>query len=104
MEFKCCTKSSKEEKDISKIYAFLRAVSDPNRLKIICILKGGSQCVCELVPKVGISDKLVSHHLKHLKDVGLVIDCREGNFVRYSLDKKTVQKYKKLFNQMIEIL
>lgn len=80
----------------------MRAIADPNRLKILCILQGGSKCVCEIVPVVGISDKLASHHLKQLKKIGLLIEQREGNFIRYSLDRKTIKEHKKLFNQIIK--
>ena len=102
MEFKCCAKNSKEANDVAKVYAFLRAISDSNRLKILCVLQGGSKCVCEIVPAVGISDKLASHHLKQLKDIGLLIENREGKFIRYSLDKKVIKNYKKIFNQVIK--
>lgn len=102
MEFKCCAKDSMKTKDVSKTYAFLRAIADPNRLKILCILQGGSRCVCEIVPAIGISDKLVSHHLKQLKDIGLLTEKREGKFIRYSLDRKAIKNYKSLFNQVIK--
>lgn len=102
MEFKCCAKNSAEKEDINRAYAFLRAISDPNRLKILCVLQSGSKCVCEIVPAVGISDKLASHHLKQLKDVGLLIENREGKFIRYSLDKKVIKENKKILNQVIK--
>ena len=102
MGFKCCTKNSEETKNVSRTYAFLRAIADSNRLKILCILQGGSKCVCEIVPAVGISDKLASHHLKQLKNIGLLIEKREGNFIRYSLNKKVIKEYKKIFNQVIK--
>jgi len=101
MKFKCCAKNSDEEKLVSKTYEFLRAVADQNRLKIICVLRGGSKCVCEIIPALGISDKLASHHLKQLKKIGLLIEKREGNFIRYSLDKKIIREYKKFLNQVI---
>ncbi len=101
MEFQCCAKNSKEEKEVSQVYVFLRAVADPNRLKILCVLRSGAQCVCEIVPQIGISDKLVSHHLKQLKSIGLLTEKREGNFIRYGLDKKAIREYKKIFNQVI---
>jgi ArsR family transcriptional regulator len=101
MEFKCCAKNSKKEQDVKKTYEFLRAISDANRLKIICILQDGARCVCEIVPAVGISDKLASHHLRHLKNIGLLIEKREGNFIYYSLDRKMIKKYKTIFNQII---
>ncbi|MFA6048134.1 MAG: metalloregulator ArsR/SmtB family transcription factor [Parcubacteria group bacterium] len=102
MEFKCCAKKSKEVEDVGKTYLFLRAIADPNRLKILCVLGSGSKCVCEIVPAVGISDKLASHHLKQLKNIGLLTEKREGNFIRYNLNKKTIREYKKIFNQVIK--
>ncbi|MEI6587530.1 MAG: metalloregulator ArsR/SmtB family transcription factor [Candidatus Moraniibacteriota bacterium] len=102
MEFKCCAKNSKKEQDVKKTYDFLRAISDANRLKIICVLQEGAKCVCEIVPVVGISDKLVSHHLKQLKNIGLIAEDREGNFIRHSLDRKMIQEYKAIFNQIIK--
>lgn len=102
MEFKCCAKNSEEVENVSRTYSFLRAISDPNRLKILCVLQSGSKCVCEIVLVVGISDKLVSHHLKQLKETGLLMEKREGKFIRYSLDKKAMKGYKKIFNQIIK--
>ena len=102
MEFKCCAENSEETKDVSGTYAFLRAISDPNRLKILCVLQSGSKCVCEIAPAIGISDKLASHHLKQLKQIGLLEESREGNFIRYSLDKKAIKAYKKIFNRVIK--
>lgn len=102
MKFKCCAKKSEEQKDVSQIYAFLRVIADPSRLKILCILQSGSKCVCEIVLAIGISDKLASHHLKQLKKIGLLTEKREGTFIRYSLDRKAIRKYKSLFNQIIK--
>lgn len=102
MKLLCCAKNSKEAKNVSKTYSFLRAIADPNRLKILCVLQGGSKCVCEIVPAMGISDKLASHHLKQLKKIGLLTEQREGNFIRYRLDKKTLKEYKKIFNRIIK--
>ena len=102
MEFKCCGKNSKEAGNVDKTYSFLRVVADPNRLKILCVLQSGSKCVCEIVPAVGISDKLASHHLKQLKNIGLLIERRAGNFIYYGLNKKAIKEYKQIFNQVIK--
>jgi ArsR family transcriptional regulator, arsenate/arsenite/antimonite-responsive transcriptional repressor len=102
MEFKCCGKNSKEANNVGKTYTFLRAIADQNRLKILCVLQGGSKCVCEIVPAVGISDKLASHHLKQLKNMGLLLEKRAGNFIYYSLNKKAIKEYKQIFNQVIK--
>ena len=100
--FKCFAKSSVEADNIGRTYTFLQAVADSNRLKILCVLRSGSRCVCEIVPAVGISDKLASHHLKQLKKTGLLFEKREGNFIRYSLNRKAIKEYKKIFNQVFK--
>lgn len=102
MEFKCCGKKSLESENVASTYAFLRAIADRNRLRILCVLQNGSKCVCEIVPIVEISDKLVSHHLKQLKSVGLLIEKREGNFIRYELNRKVIKEYKKILNIVIK--
>ena len=102
MEFKCCAKNSSQLKDISRTYDFLKILTDKNRIKIICILKEGSKCVCEIFPAIGISQKLASHHLGQLKKAGVLNEKREGNFIRYSLNRKVIREYKKIFNKIIK--
>lgn len=101
MQFKCCAKNSKEAENVSKVYDFLRVVSDPNRLKIMCALQAGPKCVCEIVPAVEISDKLASHHLKQLRKLGLLVEERAGNYVYYSINKKVLANCKALFNKIV---
>lgn len=102
MEFRCCGEKSREIEDVGKTYGFLRAIADPNRLKIICVLQSGPRFVCEIVPIVGISDKLASHHLKQLKKTGILTEKREGNFIRYGLDRKAIKDHKAIFNKIIK--
>lgn len=102
MEFICCAKNSDEQKDVSQTYAFLRTIADQNRLKILCVLQGGSKCVREVVSAIGVSDKLASHHLKQLKKIGLLTEKRKGNYIYYSLNTKNIKEYKSLFNKIIK--
>jgi len=102
MGFKCCAKNSSEADNIASTYKFLRAIADENRLKILCLLRKGTKCVCEIVPAVGISDKLASHHLKQLKKIKLLADERRGNFIYYGLNRKILGEYKKLLNKIIK--
>jgi len=63
-------------------------VSEESRLKLLCILKKGKHCVCELMEHINLSQSLISHHLKDLKDAGIVTDEKKGLRVYYSLSKK----------------
>lgn len=63
-----------------------RALSDPTRLTLAAALREGEElCVCDLSWIVGRSQNLVSHHLRALRDRGLVRSRRDGKLVIYSL-------------------
>jgi len=57
---------------------------EPQRIKILRLLRGGERCVCEIERSLGIPQNLVSHHLRVLREAGLVSARREGQFVHYS--------------------
>ena len=86
--YTCCTKSSKESIKVTKIIALLKIVTEESRLKILCILRGGEHCVCELMEHLNYSQSLISHHLKDLKDAKLVSDEKRGLYVYYALTSK----------------
>ncbi|MGQ9848187.1 MAG: ArsR/SmtB family transcription factor [Bacteroidales bacterium] len=67
---------------------FLKVISEENRLKILCLLKNSEKCVWDIWQYLGLVQNLVSHHLKVLKDFGLVSSKQEGLKVIYSLNKK----------------
>lgn len=63
-----------------------KALADPTRLAIALALDAGERaCVCDLSWVVGRDDKLVSHHVRHLKIAGLARSEREGKMVMYEL-------------------
>ncbi len=63
-----------------------RALSDPTRLTLAAALRDGEElCVCDLSWISGRSQNLVSHHLRALREGGLVRSRRDGKLVMYSL-------------------
>ncbi len=58
----------------------LKALADDNRLAIIRELARGELCSCELAEALGISEALVSHHVKRLREAGLVRTRRVGRW------------------------
>ena len=64
---------------------YLKALADPDRLKIIQCLQGGPKNVSELAELLGRELVNVSHHLGVLRHAGLVQDEKHGKFVVYSL-------------------
>lgn len=63
----------------------MKALSDPNRVKIVKFLQHKSMCVCELQSLLGISQPTVSKHLKVLEKAGLVDYRKDGLWVIYRL-------------------
>ena len=63
----------------------MKALSDPNRVKIIKLLQQKMMCVCELRGALKIAQPTVSKHLKILEEAGLVDYAKDGLWVNYSL-------------------
>ncbi len=62
-----------------------KALGDPVRLQLVDVLRrhAGKVCVCELVPLFDISQPTLSHHLKKLRDAGIVESERRGVWAYY---------------------
>ena len=64
--------------DLRELRTFHKALADVNRLRIVKRLAEGEASVTELIAHVGLSQPLVSHHLKRLRVAGLVETRRVG--------------------------
>ena len=71
----------------------MKALSDPNRVKIIKMLGQKELCVCEITAILGLAQPTVSKHLKVLEDAGLVESRKEGLWVNYRLEEKHESPY-----------
>jgi ArsR family transcriptional regulator len=62
-----------------------KALGDPIRLQLVDVLRkhAGKVCVCELVPLFDISQPTLSHHLKKLREAGIVDSERRGLWAYY---------------------
>lgn len=65
---------------------------EPQRIKVLRLLRGGELCVCEIERSLGIAQNLVSHHLRVLREAGLVMARREGQFVHYSRVEERIRE------------
>lgn len=84
----CCTPISDAALDPGRAVegaAVFKALADPVRLRLLSMITsaGGEICVCDLTPQFDVSGPTISHHLKVLREAGLV-DCeRRGTWVYY---------------------
>ena len=69
----------------------LRAMADPERLKIIQCLRTGPKNVSEIAETLGAEVVNVSHHLGVLRQASIVLDQRQGRFVVYRLHPEVFQ-------------
>ncbi len=89
---------------VGDLSILLKVLSDPNRLAIFDLLMQGVQCNCELGEKLGMPMNLVSHHLKVLREAGLVDaerDPVDARWVYYSIN---LERLEQLRGQLVTFL
>ncbi|HPC03038.1 MAG TPA: metalloregulator ArsR/SmtB family transcription factor [Syntrophales bacterium] len=69
-------------KDFTQV---MKALSDPNRVRLLKMLQVRPLCVCEIQAVLGIAQPTVSKHLKILENAGLVTSSKDGLWVNYCL-------------------
>lgn len=72
-----------------ELTSVLKAIADPTRLQILSLINSQPDqraCVCDLADAVKVSQPTVSHHLKVLREAGLVNREKQGTWVWYSLN------------------
>ncbi|MCA1710705.1 MAG: metalloregulator ArsR/SmtB family transcription factor [Actinobacteria bacterium] len=85
----CCSPMAAgvlDDDDALAIALRLKALADPVRVQLMSLLLADSDtgiCTCDLAPRVALSEATVSHHLKQLRDAGLVEGTRKGTNVYY---------------------
>jgi ArsR family transcriptional regulator len=74
-----------EREQAQRMASIAKALGDPVRLQLVDVLRkhAGKVCVCELVPLFDLSQPTVSHHLKALREAGIVASERQGLWAYY---------------------
>lgn len=80
--------------DLDYLAGLFRVLAEPNRLRIIYLLMQRETCVCELLPEMGISQPLLSHHLSVLSEAGLVQTRRQAQRIFYSIVPEALGRFK----------
>jgi ArsR family transcriptional regulator, arsenate/arsenite/antimonite-responsive transcriptional repressor len=82
-----------EPAEAERLAEVAKALGDPVRLQLVDVLRkhAGEVCVCELVPLFDLSQPTVSHHLKVLRNAGLVGSVRRGLWAYYYVNDESLK-------------
>lgn len=85
----CCEPLAEAALDATQaetLAPMFKALGDPIRLRLLSMIASaqeGEICVCDLTPAFGVSGPTISHHLKVLREAGLIAGDRRGTWVWY---------------------
>ena len=93
----CCEPVAYPDTDreaAARMASIAKALGDPIRLQLVDVLRknAGQVCVCELVPLFDLSQPTVSHHLKVLREAGIVGSERRGLWAYYYVNPETMEE------------
>jgi ArsR family transcriptional regulator len=92
MADECCTPLAREPLDAAeadRLAPLFKAIGDPVRLRLLSMIachEGGEACVCDLTAAFELTAPTISHHLKVLKQAGLIGSERRGTWVYYRIN------------------
>jgi ArsR family transcriptional regulator len=85
-----------------RIAVLMKALADPVRLRLMSMIAAVDEaCVCDLMPPFGVSQPTISHHLKVLREAGLVTSERRGTWVYYRAERPALDAIGGLFHQSL---
>ena len=77
--------------DAERIAPMFKALGDPVRLRMASMIAAKPEvCVCEITPAFDLSSGTISHHLKTLRDAGIVDSERRGTYVHYWIQPRAL--------------
>jgi ArsR family transcriptional regulator len=82
-----------EEWSMKEFIRIMKAMSDPNRVRIIKLLQRKELCVCELTELLGLAQSTVSKHLRLLDDAELIESRRDGAWIIYRINDESKSLY-----------
>jgi ArsR family transcriptional regulator len=98
----CCGPATEplEPHDAESLAARFRALADPTRVAIVNRLAASAECcVCDLNAAFDLSQPTISHHLKVLRDAGLVESSRRGTWAYYRLVPDAVRELRQTLGE-----
>ncbi|MGW6426594.1 ArsR/SmtB family transcription factor [Nocardia sp. NPDC055053] len=85
----------------AELAGVFKALSDPVRLRLLSLVasrQGGEACVCDLSAGFELSQPTISHHLKVLREAGLLSSERRGSWVYYRIEPQSLAPLARLLD------
>ncbi|MCO1656322.1 helix-turn-helix transcriptional regulator [Pseudonocardia sp. S2-4] len=82
------TRAALSAEQAAELTRSFKAVADPVRLRLLSLIaahEGGEACVCDLTDAFELSGPTISHHLKVLREAGLITSDRRGTWIYYRI-------------------
>ncbi|MBU1672277.1 MAG: metalloregulator ArsR/SmtB family transcription factor [Actinobacteria bacterium] len=80
----------------------MKTLSDPTRIRVLCFLRGGEACVCDIEQHLGISQQLTSHHLHVMRDAGFLRMRKDGTRSLYAIDVEFLKRVCGVFEEYVD--
>lgn len=96
-----------QEHDAAQLAQAFKALGDPVRLRLLSMIasnSGGEVCVCELTPAFDLTGPTISHHLKVLREAGLIDHERRGTWVYYWIKPERLATLSRLLDVPVPAL
>ncbi|MDP2966744.1 MAG: metalloregulator ArsR/SmtB family transcription factor [Pelolinea sp.] len=87
------------------VAACLKALGDPKRLLLLDLIRNGTQCNCELCDALNLQPNLISHHLRTLREAGLVEierDPMDSRWIYYTINQATYKELQEYLNYFLD--
>jgi ArsR family transcriptional regulator, arsenate/arsenite/antimonite-responsive transcriptional repressor len=94
----CCAPLASEplgEAEANTVAPLLKALADPVRLRLVSLIAchdGGEACVCELTGAFELTAPTISHHLKVLREAGVIDAERRGTWIYYRINAEALAR------------
>jgi ArsR family transcriptional regulator len=106
----CCTPLAREplsEAEAEDLAPLFKAIADPARLRLLSLIachEGGEACVCDLTAAFDLTGPTISHHLKVLREAGLIESQRRGTWVYYWIKPAVLARLSTLLGPRADVL
>lgn len=94
-------------KRAARFAAELKALADPVRLRLLSEVAsrpGGEACVCDISGPIRLSQSTISHHLKVLREAGLVTSERRGTWVYYRVNSVVLEQLSEVLVRLAAVV